>query len=66
MSEMKIDDLDLVYLIAPVQADGGVLPVSAQGVVLRAYDGGAAFAAEFTTPFHTIATVKLSEIRKRS
>ncbi|HEY1933072.1 MAG TPA: DUF4926 domain-containing protein [Acetobacteraceae bacterium] len=57
-------ELSLVYLARAVEAEGGIVPAGATGTVVHVYPDAQAYEIEFTSPFHTVATVDAAAIRE--
>lgn len=57
-------ELSLVSLALPVTAEGRVLPPGATGTVVHVYPDEQAYEAEFSSPFHTAATVEAASIKE--
>lgn len=59
-----IEDLSRVVLCRDVVSEGRRLPAGSAGTVVGVYRNGAAYEVEFTTPFHTVATVDAAAIQR--
>jgi hypothetical protein len=55
-------ELSAVKLVHDVDSDGGHLPKGAIGTVVGRYAGGKGYEVEFTKPFHTVATLDVSDL----
>lgn len=59
-----IEELTRVALQIAVETEDGVLPAGAKGTVVGVYGRGKAYEVEFTSPFHTVATVMPDAIKR--
>ena len=57
-------ELSRVSLARPVESEDGSLPAGATGTVVHVYPQERAYEVEFTSPFHTVATVEANAIRE--
>ena len=55
-------ELSLISLGRAVEAEGGILPPGSTGTVMHVYPDEQANEVEFTSPFHTVATVDAAAI----
>jgi hypothetical protein len=55
-------ELERVTLAHNVESEDGMVPAGSSGTIMYVYPSGPAYEVEFTTPFHTIATVKADDI----
>jgi hypothetical protein len=62
--QQRHPELSLVSLALPVTAEGRVLPPGATGTVVHVYPDEQAYEVEFTSPFHTVATVEAASIKE--
>ena len=64
LSRHKVHELDRVRLLAAVRTDGGLLPSGSTGTAVYRYRNGEAFEVEFVVPFHTLLTLRASEVER--
>lgn len=55
-------ELSRVTLARNVEFEDGVLPAGSSGTIVHVYPGAPAYEVEFTSPVHTVATVKADDI----
>jgi hypothetical protein len=55
-------ELSRVTLAHNVKSENGVIPAGSTGTIMHVYPGGPAYEVEFTSPIHTVATVKADDI----
>lgn len=57
-----LPELSVVRLANAVESADGVIPKGSTGTVVARYAGGRGYEIEFTRPFHTVATVDVSDL----
>jgi len=55
-------ELSRVTLARNVESEDGTVPAGSSGTIVHVYPGGPAYEIEFTSPVHTVATVKADDI----
>lgn len=59
-----LPELSVVRLANAVESADGVIPKGSTGTVVARYAGGRGYEIEFTRPFHTVATVDVSDLAR--
>lgn len=57
-------ELSTVSLVRTVEIAGRMLPLGATGTVVAAYSDGQGYEVEFERPFHVVATLEASDLRR--